>query len=78
MIAVNSTKPKLIAEKFDGLQRDGISFKVHKIIGMSVILDIDGDIAKAKKMIPGIAKEIPEFKYIFAHPMEVDENGRVI
>lgn len=78
MIMISCIRPKIIVAKFDGLEYEGVHFKVEKINQMLVTCSHDTDDDNAKKLAKIILRNMPEIHGMITDVKIVDENGRLL
>ena len=79
MLLVGSPMYKILVEKFDGQEYEGVHFEVGKTQGLAFVLKHDAaDDASAKKIVKQVVSEIPECRNLYLNIQYVDENGRIL
>ena len=79
MLQVGSPKYKILVEKFDNAEYEGVHFSVVKRAGLTFVLKHDADDdAKAKAIVKKVVSEVPECKNMYLNIQYVDENGRIL
>ena len=78
MLQVGSPKYKLLIDKFENAEYDGIHFEIIKKQGLTFVLKHDSDDATAKAVVKKVVSEIPECKNMYLNIQYVDENGRIL
>lgn len=78
MLQIGSPKLKILSEKFDGLNYEGIHFHVKKTAGLTIIVSHDGANDEiAKKVAKQYIATLPELSGFYTNIQIVDENGRI-
>lgn len=79
MLQIGTPKIKVLGEKLNGKEFDGVVFKVESITGLSMKVSHNAsDDASAKALVKKIIADTPELKNMYTNIQIIDENGRII
>lgn len=79
MLQIGSPKFKLLKEKIDDKEIDGVHFNVESIQGLTLkVRHNANDDISAKTIIKKLIANDPEFKNAYTNIQMIDENGRIL
>ena len=79
MLQIGSPKAKLIGEKLDSQEYEGVHFKVESAVGLTIKVSHDAsDDASAKAIVKRVVASIPELKNSYTNIQMIDANGRIL
>lgn len=79
MLQIGSPKVKILNEKLNGLDLDGVTFKVESINGLTLKVSHNAnDDATAKALIKKYIASLSETKNSYTNIQMIDEKGRIL
>lgn len=79
MLQIGSSKAKILNEKLNGLEWEGIHFEVISLQGLTLKVKHDGESdAVAKAALKKYIATLPELKNAYTNIQLVDEQGRIL
>lgn len=79
MLQIGSPKFKLLKEKIDDKEIDGVHFKVESTQGLTLKVSHDAkDDASAKAVVKKLIASDADFKNAYTNIQMIDENGRIL
>lgn len=79
MLQIGSPKAKILNEKLNGLDLDGVTFKVENVNGLTLKVSHNAnDDAIAKALIKKYISSLPEAKNSYTNIQLIDEKGRIL
>lgn len=79
MLQIGSPKAKILNEKLNGLDLDGVTFKVESVNGLTLKVSHNTyDDATAKALIKKYIASLPETKNSYTNIQLIDEKGRIL
>lgn len=79
MLQIGSPKAKTLNEKLNGLDLDGVTFKVESVNGLTLKVSHNAhDDATAKALIKKYIISLPETKNSYTNIQLIDEKGRIL
>lgn len=79
MLQIGCPKAKLLKEKIDGIEFEGIKFKVESTVGLTLKVSHNGESdSVAKSVVKKLIATLPELKSVYTNIQIIDENGRII
>ena len=79
MLQIGCPKAKILKEKIDGLDYEGIRFKVESVVGLTLMVSHNSNSdVNAKSVIKKYITQLSEFKNVYTNIQMVDKNGRII
>lgn len=79
MLQIGCPKAKILNEKLNGLDYEGIHFDVVELIGLVIKVkhNADGD-TEAKVVLKKFLATLPELKNAYTNIQLINENGRIL
>lgn len=79
MLQIGCPKAKLLSEKLNGLEYEGVHFKVESAVGLTIKVSHDAaSDSEAKALVKKILKEVPELVNVYTNIQMIDEKGRIL
>lgn len=79
MLQIGCPKAKILKKKIDGLDYEGIRFKVESVVGLTLMVSHNSNSdVNAKSVIKKYITQLSEFKNVYTNIQMVDKNGRII
>lgn len=79
MLQIGCPKAKLLSEKLNGLEYEGVHFKVESTVSLTIKVSHDAaSDSEAKALVKKILKEVPELVNVYTNIQMIDEKGRIL
>lgn len=79
MLMIGCPKVKLLAEKMNGLNYEGVHFEVTSVEGLSMKVKHSAETdSAAKAVVKKYIAGIPELKNMYTNIQLIDEQGRIL
>lgn len=79
MLQIGTPKVKVLSEKLDGKEFEGVSFKVESVSGLAMKVSHNAkDDASAKALVKKIVAETSELKNMYTNIQIIDKDGRIV